>query len=86
MARIVTPDADVPNGGSNSDLRVLVTVPEEYMGFAIGQINQHDGVVKSMNWQNGFQAIQAALPAAAFDSLSNAILSFVSRGKVEYDP
>jgi len=87
MARILSPEADNPNGDSKPDLGIRITIPEEFVGFAIGQVNQHDGVVTGMEIaQEGWQVIQASLPRSQFDSLSHEIVSSTIKGKVEREP
>lgn len=89
MARILTPHANDPNDNPpdspDPDIPIRITVPEEYTRFALGQINRHNGIIKFMDAQHGYQVIQATLPASQFDSLSYAIQSFTEKGKVEYD-
>lgn len=88
MARILTPHEDNPNDSPNDSpdpvVPIRITVPVEYTGFALGQINRHNGIIKFMDAQHGCQVVQATLPASQFDSLSHAIQSFTEKGKVEY--
>jgi len=49
MARILSPEADSPNGDSKPDVRIRITIPEEFVGFAIGQVNQHEGLL--LEWR-----------------------------------
>lgn len=67
-------------------MAIRVTVPEVYLGVAVGEIQRH-GLITGMNFEHGMMLIQASLPAEEFASLSHYIaLATQERGKVERDP
>ena len=45
-------------------MKVTVTVPEEYMGDVIGDINSRRGRIEGMDARNGVQVIHSYVPLA----------------------
>ena len=43
-------------------MKVTVTVPEEYMGDVIGDLNSRRGMIQSMEADNGVQRVTAHVP------------------------
>ena len=85
MARTLSTAPEGANGGSDPELRIRVTVPEEFAGFALGQINRHLGLITYVDFQHGCAMIQASLATSKFKSLSHEIVSFTIKGQVEHD-
>ena len=54
-------------------MKVEVTVPEQYMGSVIGDINSRRGRVKSMEAQGGLQVITAEVPLAEMFGYATAL-------------
>lgn len=55
------------------ELAILITVPEEFAGFAMGELQKADGVVVNLNADQGTVAIDANMPATKLDGLAKTI-------------
>ncbi len=76
------PDEEAPSPEDG----IIVTVHEEFAGFAIGELNARKGRVTGMEVRGDIVRIDATLPASEFDSLSKEVASATHRrGKVERD-
>ena len=65
-------------------LKIKITVPQEYVGTAIGRINAFDGVVTSMELKEPLMLISASLPEFQFGHLVDDISrSTRGQGKTE---
>jgi translation elongation factor EF-G len=49
---------------------VRITVPEEYSGYMIGEVNSRDGYLKELQAEGGEFTIQAALPASEYQAMA----------------
>ena len=60
------PDDDgLPTG----EVAIRVTVPEQYLGTTIGELNAHRGSITAIEKVGALQAVLATLPASLFKSL-----------------
>ncbi len=64
-------------------MKVVVTVPEEYMGDIIGDINSRRGQIQGMESRPGAQQINAFVPLSEMFGYSNALRS-KSQGRGQY--
>ena len=64
-------------------MKVVVTVPEEYMGDIIGDINSRRGQIQGMESRPGAQQITAFVPLSEMFGYSNALRS-KSQGRGQY--
>ena len=68
-------------------MRVEVTVPEEYMGDVIGDINSRRGRMEGMEAQNGAQIIKAFVPLSEMFGYATALRSKTQgRGNYSMEP
>jgi elongation factor G len=76
------PDEEAPS----PEVGISITVPEEFAGFAMGELNARKGRVTGMDVRGGIVTIGASLPASECDGLSEEVASAtLGRGKVERD-
>ena len=64
-------------------MKVTVTVPEEYMGDVIGDINSRRGRIEGMEARNGVQVIHSYVPLAEMFGYSTDLRS-KSQGRGNY--
>ena len=68
-------------------MKVVVVVPEEYMGDVIGDLNSRRGQVEGMNPRNGVQEIRASVPLSEMFGYSNDLRSRTQgRGQYSMEP
>ena len=64
-------------------MKLEVSVPDEYQGNVIGQINQRRGVIKNTSSQNKFVTIESEVPLAEMFNYSTELRS-ATQGKGEF--
>jgi translation elongation factor EF-G len=65
------------------DLAIEVTIPEEFVGFAMGELSSRSGVVTEMKVVSGTAVIYASLRASEYRGLEQSIAQTTrQRGKV----
>ena len=64
-------------------MKVVVTVPEEYMGDVIGDLNSRRGQIQGMETRPGAQVINAMVPLSEMFGYSNDLRS-KSQGRGQY--
>lgn len=64
-------------------MKVVVTVPEEYMGDVIGDLSSRRGEIQGMEDRNGFKQINAFVPLSEMFGYSNDLRS-KSQGRGQY--
>lgn len=68
-------------------MKVVVIVPEEYMGDVIGDLNSRRGQVEGMDPRNGLQEIKANVPLSEMFGYSNDLRSKTQgRGQYSMEP
>ena len=68
-------------------MKVVVVVPEEYMGDVIGDLNSRRGQVEGMDPRNGVQEIRASVPLSEMFGYSNDLRSRTQgRGQYSMEP
>lgn len=68
-------------------MKVVVIVPEEYMGDVIGDLNSRRGQVEGMDPRNGLQEIRAKVPLSEMFGYSNDLRSTTQgRGQFSMEP
>lgn len=68
-------------------MKVVVVVPEEYMGDVIGDLNARRGQVEGMDARNGLQEIRASVPLSEMFGYSNDLRSKTQgRGQYSMEP
>ncbi len=68
-------------------MKVVVIVPEEYMGDVIGDLNSRRGQVEGMDSRNGMQEIKAKVPLSEMFGYSNDLRSKTQgRGQFSMEP
>ena len=68
-------------------MKVVVIVPEEYMGDVIGDLNSRRGQVEGMEPRNGLQEIKANVPLSEMFGYSNDLRSKTQgRGQYSMEP
>ena len=79
--------SDEPEGAVPSrEVAVRITVPEEFIGSAIRELEARQGYVTEMNALVGAMTIKAFVPGSEYDRLSQEIVSAtLKRGTVERD-
>ena len=65
------------------DLAIHITIPEEFVGFAMGELSSRSGVVTRMKVVSGTAVIYASLRAFEYHGLEQSIAQTTrQRGKV----
>ena len=64
-------------------MKVVVTVPEEYMGDVIGDLSSRRGEIQGMEYRNGVKQINAFVPLSEMFGYSNDLRS-KSQGRGQY--
>ena len=64
-------------------MKLEVSVPEEFQGNVIGQINQRRGIIKNTHSQNKFVTVEAEVPLAEMFNYSTELRS-ATQGKGEF--
>jgi elongation factor G len=64
-------------------MKVQVSVPEEYQGAIIGQVNQRRGVIKGAETNEGYTVVDSEIPLSEMFGYST-ILRSATQGKGEY--
>ena len=59
--------------------RVKLTIPQEFVGYVIGEVNSRGGYVEAMTGQEERMVIQAKLPAREFEAMATLVAGL--RGK-----
>ena len=68
-------------------MKVVVVVPEEYMGDVIGDLNSRRGQVEGMDSRSGTQEIRAKVPLSEMFGYSNDLRSKTQgRGQFSMEP
>lgn len=68
-------------------MKVIVIVPEEYMGDVIGDLNSRRGQIEGMDPRNGLQEIRANVPLSEMFGYSNDLRSKTQgRGQYSMEP
>ena len=66
------------------DLNVLVTVPEEFVGLSIQELNAREGRIVGLESRGENVSINATLPASLYSALVEAIIAGTDgRGQIE---
>ena len=69
----------------NAESAILITVPEDFLSFAIGELTSRHGYVRGIEKRGELGIIDAFLPASQFNALSEVIMSAtLKRGWVEH--
>jgi translation elongation factor EF-G len=72
-------EPDEPPG----DVRIIIEVPEEFVGVSLGELNAREGRINGMEAEETTVTIIATLPASAYDALIKAIgMDTDGRGRV----
>ena len=64
-------------------MKVEVTMPEEYLGDVIGNINSRRGSLKGMELRNGVEVVDADIPLAEMFGYST-VLRSLTQGRGNY--
>jgi len=73
-----------PSDDPKPDYPVSLTVPEEFAGVSLGEVNKQGGMIKAVNAETGTAVIQALIPESRFNDLASAISEWTQgRGRVE---
>ena len=87
MSRVENPEPDNPDDVAMPEVFIRITVPEEFMGSSMGELNGRGGLVMTIDCESSSVVIRASLPASEYEALSIAISSAtLRRGKVEREP
>ena len=78
---VIADQPDPPEPAPKIPIRV--TVPEEFMGMALGEINACGGYIIGTELTRGRHVIDATLPENQLEGLSSALLSATPAAKVE---
>lgn len=66
--------------GPTENWKVKLTVPEEFIGYVISELNSRNGYVEAMDGQEKQMIIHAVLPARKFEAMMTIVASL--RGAV----
>jgi predicted membrane GTPase involved in stress response len=81
--------ADVPEQprGPTENWKVKLTVPEEFIGYVVGELNSRNGYVEAMDGQEKQVTIHVVLPAREFEAIKTVMASLrrTVGGSVERD-
>ena len=68
----------------NAELIIRMTVPEEFAGLSMGELNSRRGCIKGMDVQHGNVVIRGSVPTKEYDALADAISVATKRlGRIE---
>ena len=71
-------------GKPSPEIAIRITVPEEFMGVAVGELYAREGFATGMDSRDGVAIIGAALLSSEFEAFSEAITyNTQGRGRVE---
>lgn len=86
MARILDGVSEPrPPNEPDPEVAICITVPEEFAGLSMGELQFRRGGVTGMDAQSGVVLIRASLPASEYEGLENAIAAGTQhRGRVEH--
>jgi translation elongation factor EF-G len=76
-------DFDEHDGTPESRVSITVAVPEEFIGFSIGEVNRRIGRIEAIEHKEQLTLVHGDIPANQFTSLATEIESFTDgAGKV----
>lgn len=69
--KLIGSDSSEPedDGTPTGDVNISITVPEVFLGTAIGQVSAHRGSITDIKHEAEVQVIYASVPAPLFQSL-----------------
>lgn len=71
-------------GQPDPEITVCITIPEEFSGSSMSELERRHGCLTDMKVQHGLVSVRATLPASAFGGLVEAIgLATQRQGRVE---
>ncbi|HEY1271260.1 MAG TPA: hypothetical protein VGF08_04725 [Terriglobales bacterium] len=72
-----------PNINDQGESTVVITVPEQFAGFAMGELRSSSGVIVNLNANQGTVTIDASLPGSRLEELAKIIAAATGgQGKV----
>jgi translation elongation factor EF-G len=86
MTRVLSgPNEPSQPDDPDAEFGICITVPEEFTGQSIGELNSRGGRVVEMDAQSGIVLIRASLPRSEYYGLQKAIAANTQhRGRVEH--
>lgn len=83
MAQVINNDPDE----LRTELHISIKVPEEFAGFAIGEVTARRGQIIALQAEHGESTIRAMLPGSEYDRLAQAITAeTLNRGRIKREP
>jgi translation elongation factor EF-G len=76
-------EPDEPNR-PDAELIIRMTVPEEFAGWSMGELNSRRGCIIGMDVQHGNVVIRGSVPTTEYQALADAIAVATKRlGRIE---
>lgn len=86
MKRVGIGTEEPGDGAPLPEIPIRITVPEEFIGSAIAEVNARRGRITGMEGQGGPMTIKASLSASELDGLRDEIASWTQgQGKAELE-
>jgi len=88
MARVLSGVGEPSQPEPDPEVAIRMTIPEEFGGISMGELNSRRGCVLGMDSQPGrVILIRASLPASEYMGLEDTIAEWTqNRGRVEHEP
>jgi elongation factor G len=87
MTRIGIGLGEPSDEAPSPEVTVRITVPEEFAGFAMGEVNSRGGRISGIDVREGTVIVQAVLPSSEYDRLNENLASAtLGHGKTEREP